>query len=323
MVDQQQWEHDGYLVLRGAAPREALRAYPGELAALRDGLLVRAPGDEYVSLAAHAEPGSAGAVDPYAISEAARAVLLPEPVVAALRALWDAQPLLFDAVEALAGAPDPGPYRDATFVATSGGPATLITAVVALGDAVAVTVFPGSHRAATTPFSGHYHHFNPERDGEDALERHRDEIATAISATDGTTVTLEAGDVLLWHAELIHAPIAGDATALLAHLCPAGVQPGWFAYRPERARWAAAGDAWIATQHYDLVDAVDREPPAEDYDQDAESERELETVEDALRAHDDRPPDAPAAPPPGPNAHRRAGGLLNSVRGIMGRRGRR
>jgi hypothetical protein len=322
MVDPRQLDDDGYLVLRGAAPGEAVGAYGDELQRLRDGLLVRAPGDEYASLAARAEPGTAGAVDPYAISEAARALLLPEPLVAALTARWDDAPVLFDAVEAQAGPADPGPYRDATYVAASEDPAALVTSVVAVG-AVEVTVYPGSHRAATTPFSGRYRHFNLERDGDGALQRHREEIAAIVAQGATETISLDPGDVLLWNADLVHEPIAGDAAALVAHLCPSAVEPGWFAYRPERARCAAVGDAWIATQHYDLVDAVDREPPAVDYQQDTENERELETVEDALRAHDDRPPDAPSPPPPGPTANRRTGGFVQSVRGILGRRGRR
>jgi hypothetical protein len=323
-MDDQLWERDGYLVLRGAAPAEAVSAYAGELRDLRDGLLVRAPGDEHASLAAHAEPGEAGAIDPYAISDAARAVLLPEPVISALTALYDGDaPLLFDAAEALAGAPDPGPYRDATYVAVS-DPRALVTLAVALGDSIDITVFPGSQRIATTPFSGRYHHFNPERDGDAALERHRAEMATALEGAEAAPVTLglAPGDVVLWHADLIHRPMAGDA--LVAHLCPLGAQPSWFAYRPERARCAAVGAAWIATQHYDLVDAVQRDPsePVAPQD-DAETEREIETVEEAMRAHDDRPPDAPAAPAPALPPGRRAGGLLDTVRGIMGRRGRR
>jgi hypothetical protein len=316
MDGQQQWEHDGYLILRAAVPAAAIGAYPDELQRLRDGLLVRAPGDEHASLAAHAAPGSAGAVDPYAISDAARAVLLPEPTVAALTDLFDGDaPLLFDATEALAGAPDPGPYRDATYVAVSDA---LTVEVVALGE-LDVTLHPGSQQIATTPFSGRYRHFNPERDGDAALDRHRAEVSAAVQDLETTTLSLAPGDVLLFTGDLIHQPIAGDA--LIAHLCPLRAQPSWFTYRPERARLAAVGAAWITTQHYDLVDAIEREPSTPE--DDAETEREIDTVEDALRAHDDRPPDAPSPPPPGPQANRRTGGLVNSVRGLMGRRGRR
>jgi hypothetical protein len=321
MDGQQQWEHDGYLILRAAVPAAAIGAYPEELQRLRDGLLVRAPGAEHASLAAHAAPGSAGAVDPYAISDAARAVLLPEPAVATLTELFGGDaPLLFDATEALAGAPDPGPYRDATYVAVADAPDTLTVEVVALGG-LDVTLHPASQQIATTPFSGRYRHFNPERDGDAALERHRAEVAEAITDLPLTTLSLAPGDVLLFPGGLIHEPIAGDA--LIANLCPLRAQPSWFAYRPERARRAAVGAAWITTQHYDLVDAIEPEPDPTTPEGDAESEREIDSVEDALRAHDDRPPDAPAAPPPGPTANRRTGGLVNSVRGLMGRRGRR
>ncbi|HMJ35389.1 MAG TPA: phytanoyl-CoA dioxygenase family protein [Baekduia sp.] len=322
---QQQWEQDGYLVLRGAVPAEAVGAYAGDVRRLRDGLLVRRPGDDQASLAAHAEPGEAGAIDPYSISEAARAVLLGEAAVATLTELLDgAAPLLFDATEALAGAPEPGPYRDATYVAVS-PPEALVAAAVALGDGpVEITVFAGSQRIATTPFSGRYRHVNLERDGEAALARHRAEVAAALATGEAapTALTLSPGDVLLWQADLIHEPIAGDA--LVAHLCPVGAQPAWFAYRPERAGRAAVGAAWIATQHYDLVDAVEPEPvePAAPQD-DEETEHELRTVEKAMRAHDDRPPDAPAAPPPAPPPGRRGGGIVETVRGFMGRRGNR
>jgi len=93
------------------------------------------------------------------------------------------------------------------------------------------------------------------------------------------------------------------------------VQPSWFIYRPERARHAAHADgtAWIATQHYDLLDAVaPEEPPIG-----VQDEPELERVAQALREHDEG-----AAPQPPPVSGRRGGGLVDSVRGLMNRRGR-
>jgi hypothetical protein len=323
MDDRQQWEQDGYLVLRAAVPADAVGAYRDELERLRPELLVRAPGDGHTALAASTERGTAGAIDPYAISDAARALLLPEPVVTALEARFGTAPLLFDATEALAGSFDAAPYRDATYVAVS-DPAALVTAAVALGDGTDVLLHPGSQRIPTTPFSGRYRHFNPERDGDAALERHRAELAAALSAATADdpprlTLTLDAGDVVLWHADLVHEPITGDA--LVAHLCPVHEEPSWFAYRPERAHRARVGDAWIASQHYDLVDAVAAGQPARGQDQDdQQAEHELQTVEDAMRAHDDRPPDAPSTPAPAQPPGRRARGLVDTVRGLMRRR---
>jgi hypothetical protein len=303
---------DGYVLLPEAAPRDALAAYPAALEDARDGLLARRPGEPHAELATSAPDG--GPVDPYAIVEPARTLLLPPPLVELLTAAYGDQPLLFDAVGAQAGAPDPDhPYRDATFTALATEPDTLVTTVVALGTTT-VDVFPGSQAIATAPFSGRYPAFNPERDGDAALDRHHQELQAALGAPK--TITLNPGDVLAWTAGLVHAAPQGDA--LVGHLCPVRVQPAWFAYRQERARHAAApdGNAWLTSQHYDLVDAVTPEPPEETP---AEDEQELQRVEAALREHDSDNAPPPVAPHAEPRRH---GGLVDSVRGMLGRRGR-
>jgi hypothetical protein len=316
----QAWERDGYVVLRGAAPTEQIAIYVRELAAARDGLLVRRPGDDHVSLATTASQSpddrSVGAVDPYALSSAARALLLAPDLVRFLaRDVFGGDaPLLFDAVEASAGAPDDGPFRDATYVALATEPETLVSATVALDPGAELTLFPGSQQIPTAPFSGRYRHFNAERDGETALQHHRDELAAGLGVDPASdTITLAPGDAVLCSADLVHTAATG--TALIVHLCPVRVQPSWFAYRPERARCAAHADgtAWIATQHYDLVDAVVPEAAPVG----VQDEPELERVEEALRAHDE----VKASQPPSIGG-RRAGGLVDSVRGLMNRRGR-
>lgn len=304
---------DGYVLLPGAVPQDALAAYPDALSAARDGLLARRPDAPQVELATAAPDG--GAVDPYAIVDAARTVLLAPPLVELLTRAYDDKPLLFDALGTAAGPPDQGPYRDATYTALATEPGTLVTILVALAE-TAIDVFPGSQAIATTPFSGRYPAFNPERDGDAALDRHRQELTAQLGDGESKTITLQPGDVLAWTAALVHTAPRG--AALVAHLCPARVQPAWFAYRPERARVAAAADgtAWLTTQHYDLVDAITPEPPQ---NTPVEDERELQRVEAALQEHD-----APSAPPPETphGGARRQGGLVDSVRGILGRRGR-
>jgi hypothetical protein len=315
----QAWERDGYVVLRGVAPTEQLAAYADELAAEREGLLVRSPGDEHVSLATTVQPSDdrpTGAVDPYALSAAARALLLPPDLVRFLArdVFGDDAPLLFDAVEVAAGPPEDGPFRDATYVALTTEPEALVTATTALDAGAELKVFPASQQIETTPFSGRYRHHNPERDGDAALERHRDELAVGLGqAPASNTITLNPGDAVLWSADLVHTPVTGSA--LVAHLCPVRVQPSWFTYRPERARHAAHtdGTAWIATQHYDLLDAV----APEELPVGVQDEPELERVEQALREHDEG-----NAPQPPPAGGRRGGGLVDSVRGLMSRRGR-
>jgi hypothetical protein len=300
-------DEQGYQVLTGAVTAETIDAYAHERAEARDALLVREGGNGQVDLASRAQ-GEAGAVDPYAVLPAARAVLLPDAVTTALTERFgDTAPLLFDAAETAGAAPEDGPYRDATYTALAEKPETLTTIVVALGEA-RVTVHPGSQTIETSSFSGRYPHFNPERDGEDAIARHREELAAALG--DPETLTLSAGDVLLLAADTVHR--APEGPTLTAHACPKDVRPAWFAYRPERANYAKVDDgrACLATQHYDLVDAVvPEEPPA--------GEEELQQVEEALREHD-----AENAPGPQTPGSRRSGGLVDSVRGMLGRRGR-
>ncbi|HWI74419.1 MAG TPA: phytanoyl-CoA dioxygenase family protein, partial [Baekduia sp.] len=170
-----EWDRDGYVVLRGAAPNEAIGSYAEERDAMRDGLLVREPGADQVSLATQAS-AQAAAADPYAISSAARALLLPDALTTLLHVRFGEAPLLFDATESRTPPTDQSPYRDATYVALATEPETLTTAAVALADDVTIVVYPGSQNIATTDFSGRYRHHNPERDGDAALDRHRDEL---------------------------------------------------------------------------------------------------------------------------------------------------
>jgi hypothetical protein len=312
------WDQDGFVVLAGAAPPEALEAYRPELQAAGDRLLVRAPGDDGPALAARTE-GTAGAVDPYAVSGAARELLLAPATVAAITELLRSAPLLLDAVETAAGAPDPGPYRDSTYVALA-DPDTLVGAVVALGE-TSVACFPGSHRLEVEPFSGRYRHFNSERDGDPALDDHRRRLTGALAEAhvERRVVTLAPGDVLLWRADLVHEAPEGDA--LVAHLAAESTQPGWFTYRPQRAARAAHGDAWMTSQHYDLDDAEAVATPAPPPDTDPDlvvNEEQLERVERELERHDAAQSGEPQRPP-----LRRGGGLADTVRGLMGRRPRR
>jgi len=307
------WDQDGYVVLAGAADAGRIAAYDAELEAARDRLLVRAPGDEYPSLAVRNTAPVAGPIDPYAICSAARDVLLAPATVATLTEALGAAPMLIDAAETTAGAPDPGPYRDPTYVAVS-DPTALAGAVVAL-EPTAVTVYLGSHRLEPGLFSGRYRHFNPERDGEGALADHRARLTEQLAGADAEPrrVELAPGDVLLWRGDLVHT--APEGRALVAHLVPEHAEPGWFTYRPQRARRAPAGDAWIASQHYDLDGGEAFEP---------RPGPSLEAVGEALQAHDAVQAQDPAQPQAGPaGAAPRRGGLVSSVRGLMGRRGQR
>jgi hypothetical protein len=308
----QVWDDDGFEALPGVAAAEALGAYDGELEAAHDRLLVRSPGDEHPALAARHDRRPAGAVDPYAVSAAARELLLGEPLAEALSERFGGPaPLLIDAVESAAGPFDDGPHRDTTYVATS-APEALLGLVVAQADGVTLAVYPGSQRIALDLFSGRYHHHNPERDGAEALADHREQLAAALTAGghERRELTLAAGDVLVYSGLLVHEPVAGRA--LVGHVLPAHEQPGWFAYRPQRSGRVPYGPAWLASQHYDLDGAVDEAPTTPQVPESEVTEETLELTEEAMERHDSPPGEEP----------RRRGGLAGAVRGIMGRRGR-
>jgi hypothetical protein len=288
------WPEDGYEVLQDAAPADAVARYAAERDAARDWLLMRVPGDEHPSPAG---PDGAGVVDPHAVVPAARDLLLGPAVAAALTQRLGAAPLLLDSAEATAGAPATSWHRAATFVALADDDAPLVVVVAALG-AVELAVRPGSQRVATARFSGRYRAVNPERDGPDAVARHHDELAAAVEHLAPVTVALVAGDVALLHGDLVHEPVRGPA--LVGHASPEHVPPRWFAYRPERARRAAHGGAWLTSRFYDLDDAA---PAAEAQ---AASDVDVDRVQDQLPS---------LGPPP-----RRSGGLVGTVRGLMGRR---
>src|SRR3954468_18132279 len=122
---------DGFEVLRGALGEGATTRYDEGAAAAREVLRVRGPGEEQPSLATQRAPGEAGVLDPYAVVPAARELLLAPPLVARLAELLGAAPLLIDASETAAGAPDDGPHRDATWTGLDDPDAPLAVAVVA------------------------------------------------------------------------------------------------------------------------------------------------------------------------------------------------
>lgn len=321
------WRERGCVLLAGAAPRTAIERLPAELDAAADRLLVVGPGEEHPSLATRRAGEAVGAVDPYVLSEAARELLLAPPVVAVLREALGATPMLLDAVGSAAGAPSDGPYRDPTYVPLS-EPESLAGVVVALAE-TRMPVHPGSHRLPVERFSGRYRHVNVERDGEDALDRHRAELLRTLEEAglaEAEIVTLRAGDVLVWQADLVHRAVEGDA--LVAHVAPAAAEPWWFAHRPDRAYRVPHGDACFTSRHYVVSDVpgavADERPPAPDAPRgggeppaasDPEGSRpNLGLVEHELDRHDGLP--TPPTPP------HRGGGLVDRMRGRRGRRQR-
>lgn len=319
------WLRDGYVLLRGAVAAKAARRATEALSGLRGTLPVRRPGD------LQASPSGEGALlDPHAVSVAVRDVLLAPPIVDWLALVFDEPPLLVDSVVGGCATPTGLPHRDPSLVAIS-APLELVGARVALADGPPLTVHPGSHRLPERPFSGVARHFNPERDGPDALRGHDERLLEAArdAGLPPLELPLTAGDVVLWSADLLHDDPRGD-DALVGHYCPATREPAWFTTLPHRRRRLSHNGGWLVSRHAELADA----PPSAAGDAPAAAPEPaptpaIEIVEDTLERHDADARDVPtpSAPPPGPHpahgtAGHREGGLVGGVRRLLGRRGR-
>ncbi len=328
------WLRDGYVLLRGAVAPETARRAAETLGALRGTLPVRRPGDQQPS-----PSGDGALLDPHAASVTVRDVLLATPIVDWLTLVFEEPPLLVDSVVGGCATPTGLPHRDPSLVAIS-APLELAGARIALADGPPFSIIPGSHRLPERPFSGVARHFNPERDGGDALREHDERLLEAARAAglQPVELPLTGGDVVLWSADLVHDDPAGDDSALVAHYCPATREPAWFATLPHRGRRLSHNAGWLVSRHAELTDAPrppDGDRPAEAHELESERAPEpapapaIEVVEDALERHDADTRDVPAssAAPPRPQpthgaqAHRE-GGLVGGVRRLLGRRGR-
>jgi hypothetical protein len=327
-----QWIDEGYVVLRDATPAAAREALMEELPALHAELPVRRPGEPEPVLGSEAT--DAVALDLHAHSMFAREVLLATPIVDWLHLVLDDAPLLIGSIEDGCATPLGGLHRDPSLVAVS-SPLELVGARAALRDGPALTVVAGSHRLPDQPFGG-TRHFNPERDGAAALRAHDEQLARAAqdAGLAAVAITLSAGDVVLWAADLLHDDPSLESgatpTALVAHYCPAGRTPRWFDTLPHRTRRLSHNGGWLVSRHSELLDAPHAgSAPASEHV--LPPVPPLEAVAERLHEHDadaaTGAPDASSAPAsapqdPEPRSTRPAGGFVSAVRGLMGRRSR-
>ncbi|MBI5105935.1 MAG: phytanoyl-CoA dioxygenase family protein [Solirubrobacterales bacterium] len=315
------WEEHGCVVLEGTVPDDAIDRLLEDLARAAaegdDRLLARTPEDPdgYVPLRAGAAVEHVA--DPHAHLAAARDLLLSDALVAWLRLVFDAEPLLFRALAVERGEAQ-GPHQDSAYVAVS-SPQALVSAYVALEDAQEgsgeLVYWEGSHRVPEHLFSGRYKHWNPERDGDAEHEAWRRELEEHVAELPRRTFLPRKGDVLVWSADLVHAaaPVTDEGRtrrSLVAHYCPVGVEPAYFGYREDRRTTVAYNGGRYASEHHDL----EPEP--------APPEEEEETIptaaeQQAVRAERRQPS---GAEPSGQPLRRRSGGLVGRVRGILGDR---
>jgi len=328
----EQWLREGYIVLRGALSDQAVGRAHAALPALRQRLPCRRRGELLASPPrAGVDEPAAATLDPHAPSQEIRDVLLATPIVDWTTIVFDESPLLMDSIVGACSTPAGLAHRDPSLVVVS-SPLELVGARIALADGPPFTVWPRSHRLPEHPFSGVSRHYNPERDGVDALREHDERLlADAEEAgLEPVALSLAPGDVVLWSADLLHDdPLDADAAALVAHYCPASREPAWFPTLPHRTRRLSHNGGWLVSRHAELADASADAAPPEPVETPA-----LEVVEAVLERHDESaaperspvptahsPAPPPETPPPAPATHgRREGGLVGGVRRLLGRR---
>lgn len=260
------WRSEGYVKVEAAIDHGLIDQYLAEVESLKarnpSPLLVTSDSLEnpttYSSRVVK-DNSSPRTVDDYFHSEVARRLLF-QPVITNFLALaFERPPVLTQSLNFERGSQQ-ALHQDTAFVRMN-APMKLIGVWIALEDVKPGTgelvYYPGSHRWPDYLFSGHFKHYDAERDGTEQLQRWfrwMDEEAARRE------ISLESflpkkGDVLFWHAALAHggAPIENaEATrhSLVGHYCPVGVRPLYHYYKPAQSRRYRWQEHYYCSSYY-------------------------------------------------------------------------
>jgi hypothetical protein len=256
---------DGYVVLPGAVPHQAIDTYLAQYRALCDlpgGLRLEAPwGRGYMDFSAPVsrEPGCK-VLDTAMLLPAGQDLCFAPAIAGFLEALFDGKALAFQSLHFEVGSRQ-AVHQDTAYVVVDREPLKLAASWIALEDIHAGTgelvYFVGGHRMAEYVYGAAddgdaaRKHFNPERDGGPAHDRH---LRYLIEESERAGFREERflarkGDALIWHAELPHggatiAEAGSTRRALVTHYCPKSLSPYYIHWIPQewRHKSPAAGD---------------------------------------------------------------------------------
>jgi len=263
----EEWIRDGYVVLRGAVDVDTcdgVRAEVEDIWRRADALHRVDLGNGQWPLEARHRSARYKLLDLHAFRGAARRALFAPAVMSFLRALFDADPLLFQSLTFETGSTQPV-HQDSAYVVTS-RPLEFAAAWVALEDiepgSGELVYYPGSHRLPDHVFRSGARKWNPRVDGDRA---HAAYLAGLHERSGARGLKLtpflpRKGDVLIWSADLAHGGAAitreeSTRWSLVGHYCPADVEPYYFAHgRRFRAVRAVEGGGRIASSYHPLED---------------------------------------------------------------------
>jgi hypothetical protein len=262
------WVANGYVILEGAIPPSTIdkaaldldRAYAGGFPDLRFECHAVAP--RHIPWRPELNPHPAKALDIHHFSAAIRDVMFADAIGEFLGLIFDAKAFASQTLGFLRGSAQEG-HQDSAYVAYT-IPRQFAATWVALEDvtigAGELFYYPGSHKFPDFVYSSSY---------KSVHEAHRMSGGTGLSAQiEGHVKSLEEraaqlgiaktpfaakkGDVLVWHADLVHGgnPVSQATTrkSLVTHYCPKHLSP-LYAEQMALRLWEHAGHRYT-TSHY-------------------------------------------------------------------------
>lgn len=262
------WVRNGYLILEHAIPPSTIdkaaldldRAYAGGFPELKFECHTVAP--EHIVWRPELNPHPAKALDIHHFSPAIREVMFCDAIAEFLRLIFDAKAFASQTLGFLRGSAQEG-HQDSAYVAYT-IPRQFAATWVALEDvtigAGELFYYPGSHRFPDFIYKGSYKSvYEAQRmTGDPAVgqlvERHVQSLEERADELGIAKVTFAArkGDVLVWHADLVHGgnPVSRTTTrkSLVTHYCPKHLSP-LFAEHAALRLWDHEGHRYT-TSHY-------------------------------------------------------------------------
>ena len=253
----------GFVILPGAVDEETIDLINRDFDNAgnnRERILLRKGGK-------YKHPGPLGVVgrrmrviDFYVPCHAALKAMLAPTVCRLMHHLYDEPPLAFQSLLFHVGSQQ-DVHQDPAYVNID-QPSLLLASWIALEDiqpgSGELCYYPGSHRNIHYLFDEGKTMWNREQDSQESNKSYAASLEQLCeqSGLEKETFLPKKGDVLIWHANLVHGgmPIIDEnltRRSLVAHYCPASTAPYYF-HTGDHCIKRKYGEGLYASRHYDL-----------------------------------------------------------------------
>lgn len=263
----QQFERDGYHILRGAASDADIDRFESALSgAFRDGHDTLIAQDKHATrlpVVAGMDRRGIRVVDSFVPLPAALDLFASPRLATFMTAIFEDRPLLFQSLSFDLGS-EQGLHQDTAYVVVN-KPMEMLACWIALEDVAPgsgeLQYMVGSHRLGDFAGFAPKKHWNSEIDGNDPHWRWFEWISEEGARRNMPVEKFMAkrGDILIWHADLAHggSPITDlslTRKSLVGHFCPAAARPNYFGYRSDRGTQLRHGPIDYSSEYYDLAE---------------------------------------------------------------------